>query len=80
MVLGHCFFARYVPVSQEIIGILSQLQEDMEGELKSITDVRLSSPYRDFDALSLSCSALQEIEKREVEGGHIFSVAQMRIC
>merc|ERR1719213_1470372 len=32
---GH----QYVPVSQEIIGILSQLQEDMEGELKSITDV-----------------------------------------
>jgi len=32
---GH----QYVPVSQEIIGILSQLQEDMEGELSSITKV-----------------------------------------
>merc|ERR1719335_751904 len=30
---------QYVPVSQEIIGILSQLQEDMEGELDSITKV-----------------------------------------
>ena len=29
----------YTPVSQEIIGILSQLQEDMEGELDSITKV-----------------------------------------
>merc|ERR1719160_1994157 len=32
---GH----QYVPVSQEIIGILSQLQDDMEGELDSITKV-----------------------------------------
>merc|ERR1719335_1424222 len=32
---GH----QYVPVSQEIIGILSQLQEDMEGELADITKV-----------------------------------------
>jgi hypothetical protein len=30
---------QYVPVSQEIIGILSQLQEDMEGELADITKV-----------------------------------------
>merc|ERR1719389_64452 len=30
---------QYTPVSQEIIGILSQLQEDMEGELDSITKV-----------------------------------------